>query len=118
MGAANEKFAFEDSGAISSQGQVCFAGRDTAPAGGDGSIELWAKPLHDRKIAALVLNNGDYVVTDIDLADLNITDAGVRDVWARQDLPSQGGTFTVELEPHGSALLIFTPKRAVESLSV
>lgn len=111
-GADNEKFIFETSGAVSSQGKVCLAGRDAAPATGEGELELWSKPLLDGKIAAFVLNHGDHVITSFDLADLNITgDVGVRDIWLKQDLPSVGGSISLELQKHDSAFLVLTPKQ-------
>jgi len=113
-GVANEKFTFEDDGSVSSQGQLCLAGRAAVPVH-NGELELWAKPLGDGKVAAFVLNNGNHVVTDFDLADLNMTgDVSVRDVWARQDLPAlTGGSIPLELDLHGSAMFILTPQKAV-----
>jgi len=111
-GAANEQFMFEASGAMSSQGLLCLAGRDAVPDGNAGQVELWAKPLESGRVAAFILNNGGHIVTSLNLADLNITgDVSVRDIWKSEDLPAVGGSYTVELEEHDSAMVVFSPKQ-------
>lgn len=111
-GAANEKFNFEDSGALSSQGQLCFAALDRAPMG-EKDIELWSKPLGDGKVAAFVLNSGPNVTTKFNLTDLGFAgEVAVRDVWARQDLPSATASVAVTLDMHDSALFVLTGKQS------
>jgi len=111
-GVANEKFKFEDSGALSSQGQLCFTGRNTQPGGGNHELELWAKPLGGGHVAAFVLNNGGETEASFTLADLNISgEVGVRNVWAHQDLPTVRGSVTVNLQERDSAMLVLSFKK-------
>merc|ERR1712070_834920 len=82
-GAANEKFTFEQSGHLSSQGQVCLAGRAERPSG-DGGIELWMKPVGGGKIAAFLMNSGSDVTATMNLSDIGIKGgAKVRDIWEK-----------------------------------
>jgi len=110
---ANAEFALDGNGTLSSQGEVCFAGRDSAPTDTSGTIELWMKPLPAGKMAIFVMNNGEHAATSIDLADLNITRASVRDVWARKDLPQVSGSMPIELQKRDSAMFVLTPVAAI-----
>merc|ERR1712048_404072 len=115
-GVANAKFEFDGSGTLSSQKELCFVGRNSPPVQTTGTFELWMKPLLDGKLAVFVLNNGDQAATAIDLADLNITSASVRDVWAKTDLPKVSGSLPVKLQERDSALFILTPEKAEVSV--
>merc|ERR1711939_287164 len=96
-GADNEKFSFDASGTLSSQGQLCLAGREANPS--TSSLELWAKPLGDGKVAAFVLNNDKNVTASFAVSEVmpSSNKVSVRDVWARKDLGDAEGSITVTL---------------------
>lgn len=116
---ANAKFVFDANGTLSSQDKVCFVGRDSAPIEGGGTVELWVKPLSGGRMAVFVLNNGDdRAVTSVNLADLNITSASVRDVWAGMDLPQASGSLPIDLQKRDSALFVLAPKKGESTVAI
>jgi len=112
-GADNEKFSFEANGTLSSQGQLCLAGREANPS--TSSLELWAKPLGGGKVAAFVLNNDKNVTASFGVSEVmpSSNKVSVRDVWARKDLGDAEGSITVTLGERDSALLVLAPKSLV-----
>lgn len=106
-GAANEIFSFNSNGTVSSQGQVCLAGRTATTV---ASIELWAKPLSESQVAVFVMNDGDDNATvHFNLTDvISTSEAHVRDVWAHTDLGNMKNSVPATLAKRDSALFIIT----------
>jgi alpha-galactosidase len=74
----------------------------------DGRLEVWARPLADGRVAAGLFNRGsERAKVTARWVDLGLEGrARVRDAWARKDLGSFRDTFTVDVEPHGVALVV------------
>ena len=78
---------------------------------GDGSVELWAKPLPGQRVAVLVLNVGSTDVTVTLDAQADVPGApraaAFRDVWRHSDVPLEDGRVTLTLPMHDSLLAVF-----------
>ncbi|HUI41186.1 MAG TPA: glycoside hydrolase family 27 protein, partial [Terriglobia bacterium] len=72
-----------------------------------GPYEVWAKPLADGSVAALLMNRGeDAEKITVSLKDIGLgSSATVRDLWARKDLGSFTGSFTSSVPRHGAVLV-------------
>ena len=111
--------------------QICFGLEDDDPAGGryQYEVQAWAKPLSGTRGVALSVINPHAGMTDVTVplyalpltgAGINLTTVsgaiGVRDIWARQDLPDlpppQGVKRAVSLRVVGmnSAFVRLSPK--------
>ncbi len=79
-----------------------------------GVAEIWAKQLHDGGHAVGLLNRDDEQAREItlDLEELGIQTASVRDLWAQQDLGEFTGKFTVVVDPHQCRMLKLTPEQS------
>jgi alpha-galactosidase len=73
----------------------------------EGELEIWTSPLADGRVAAGLFNRGAKPSSvTARWADLGLRGpVRVRDAWARKDLGSFADGFTVEVEPHGVALV-------------
>ena len=83
-------------------------GRQGRRVSQEGKVEVWAKPLADGRVAAGLFNRGQEPSSvTARWSDLGIRGrARVRDAWARKDLGSFADSFTLEVEPHGVALVL------------
>ena len=100
---------------------MCLAARNEPSDGGDGTMQLWAKPQPNGAVAVFLLNNlpvgSRNVSADVSLADLNFTHgsggSSVFDVWAQMALPPlPPGARGLRAAPIGSfdsVLLLITP---------
>ena len=111
--------------------QICFGLEDDDPAGGryQYEVQAWAKPLSDTQGVALNIINPGAAASDVTVplyllpktgAGINVTTVsgkiGVRDIWARTDLPDlpapQGieRTFSMRVDGLNSAFVRLHPK--------
>jgi alpha-galactosidase len=83
-------------------------GRQARRVSQAGTVEVWARPLADGRVAAGLFNRGEKPASvTARWADLGLRGkARVRDAWARKDLGSFADSFTTEVEPHGVVLLL------------
>ena len=83
-------------------------GRQARRVSQEGTVEVWARPLADGRVAAGLFNPGkEPASVTARWADLGLRGkARVRDAWARKDLGSFADSFTTEVEPHGAVLLL------------
>ena len=85
-------------------------GRQARRVSQEGKLEVWARPLSAGRVAAGLFNRGkEPSRVTARWADLGLKGrVRVRDAWARKDLDSVADGFTVEVEPHGVALVLLT----------
>ena len=83
-------------------------GRQGQRASQEGKAEVWAKPLADGRVAAGLFNRGGVTASvTARWVDLGLHGrVRVRDAWARKDLGAFADSFTVEVPPHGAALVV------------
>ena len=83
-------------------------GRQARRVSQEGKLEVWTRPLADGRVAAGLFNRGkERASVTARWADLGIRGrVRVRDAWARKDLGSFTDSFTIEVEPHGVALVL------------
>jgi alpha-galactosidase len=76
-----------------------------------GTLEIWAKPLHDGSTAVVMLDRGasSFNMT-LNFSDIHqpVT-SHVRDLWAHQDLGAFSGSFTANVPSHGAYMVIVRP---------
>ena len=76
--------------------------------------QVWRKPTAGGGVALLVVNSALLTQSvTVALADVNISSAAAaRDLWAKADLPGvpSGGSFTVTVAPHDSAMILLRPE--------
>jgi alpha-galactosidase len=83
-------------------------GRQARRVAQDDTLEVWSRPLAGDRVAAGLFNRGEASSpvtvrwTDVGLDG----DVMVRDAWAGKDLGVATDHFSVDVEPHGVALLI------------
>jgi len=72
-----------------------------------GPYEVWAKPLADGSVAALLMNRGeDTEKISVSFNDIGLgASASVRDLWAHKDLGTFTGSFTADVPHHGAVLV-------------
>lgn len=77
----------------------------------NGMAEIWKKPLADGQLAVGLFNRGDTIrPIPAPWSDLEISgDYQVRDLWAHADMGVFDSLYSVEVEPHGCALLRLVP---------
>jgi alpha-galactosidase len=73
----------------------------------EGPYEVWAKPLADGSVAALLMNRGeDAEKITVSFNDIGLrSSASVRDLWARKDLGNFTGSYSAEVPKHGAVLV-------------
>lgn len=109
-------------------GGRCLAARHGVP-NPFGPLQLWSKPLPGGAAAVLVMHRdaaGDPVPVFVPLADLPGLDlklgtkVGVRDLWAKKDLPPLDADGTLEISVAGgdSTFLLLAPLQASQKQSV
>jgi len=87
------------------------------PNGSEGHLtcQVWAKPLSDGTVAAVLLNKGTntHNIT-FDFSTINWKGAlvSVRDLWAHKELGLFRGTFTSSVPSHGVVMIRATMKGA------
>lgn len=79
----------------------------------DGDEEIWTRSLANGDLAVGLFNRGEAPMEiKIRWADLGLAaPVRVRDLWARAEVPSQGGEFSAQVPAHGAALLRLSPSR-------
>jgi len=109
----NQRWTFNADGSVVDEEGHCLEAADVAP-GADG-MEMWAKPLGQGAVAALVfsgLSAGSYDAK-ISFDTIGLTPGRsfhVRDVWGRKDIGVFSGSYTAPaIGPYDSVLLRFTP---------
>eukprot|EP00051_Salpingoeca_urceolata_P027329 m.481035 g.481035 ORF g.481035 m.481035 type:complete len:650 (-) comp22029_c0_seq1:150-2099(-) len=94
--------------------EVIAINQDVTPQGRpikDGDLTVWARHLSDKSVA-VALYNEDDTATQIgfSLADIGLTKASVRDLWAHTDNGTVTGTFPpTTVQPHQAVMLRLTP---------
>jgi alpha-galactosidase len=78
-----------------------------------GPLEVWARPLADKRTAVALFNRGATPAKiEASFAELGIQGpAGAIDVWAERSLGALDGRVSVDVEPHGVVLLVLEPVR-------
>lgn len=77
----------------------------------NNNLEVWAGPLSDGSVAAVLLNRSNATATitanfsDIGIANGATATANVRDLWARVDLGSFTGSYSATVVSHGSVMV-------------
>lgn len=79
-----------------------------------GTCQVWARPLSDGSYAAALFNSDDTKTHGITLKfDVvpkagwgSATKATVRDLWAHKDVGTFTGSYTVQVEPHATVMVI------------
>ena len=76
----------------------------------DGDAVAWVADVPDSSDKYVALFNthdqtGDGQTVTVQLKDLGMTGATVRDLWAHKDLDAVTGTLALELAPHTARLL-------------
>jgi len=86
-------------------------GKQGYRASRNGVTEIWKKPLADGQLGVGLFNRGDNThFIPVPWSDLEISGKyQVRDLWAHTDMGVFDSLFTVEIEPHGCALLRLIP---------
>ena len=100
----------------------------TGPRIADYDVDVYAGPLSGGKVVVVLLNRGaEAIKGTVEFTDLNRvagqaaggwtaqTKAAVRDVWARSDLGTAVGSWSVEIESHGVAMVVLTKGGAGKS---
>jgi alpha-galactosidase len=79
----------------------------------DGDYEVWAKQLSDGSRAVALLNRGKaegrITVSWNEIGYPDHLAASVRDLWAKQDLGKQTGSFSASVPSHGVVMLKIKP---------
>jgi hypothetical protein len=73
--------------------------------------EVWKKPLADGSLTVGLFNRSSTLApVSVTWKDLGLTSAkSIRDLWAGKDIAAVGDQLTVNLPPHGSALVRVVP---------
>jgi len=75
-------------------------------------LEVWAGPLSDGSVAALLLNRSpSRAVITANFADIGLkaSTASVRDLWAHVDLGAYSQQFTAAVDSHDVVVVKITP---------
>ncbi|KAI0485196.1 glycoside hydrolase superfamily [Xylariaceae sp. FL0804] len=81
--------------------------------------DIWAGELSDsRQVLAVANWLNDTQTVEVDLADVNVSSASARDVWAAEDLGTISGTQSFELAGHELRLLVLSDMVAANSTPV
>jgi len=81
---------------------------DVPPA----TLEVWAGPLSDGSVAAILLNTGSSSASiTAEWSDIGIPAgaATVRDLWQHKDMGSFTGSYSAEVASHGVVMVTVTP---------
>jgi alpha-galactosidase len=91
-------------------------GKATGVAGGVGAWQFWNKPVNSKQIAVLLMNhaatsaNLTLPFSSVPGMPAGTSNVAVRDVWARKDINTFSGSYSVTLDSHDSAFLMLTPQ--------
>ncbi len=81
-----------------------------------GPLEVWTRPLQDKRTAVGLFNRGAVPAQiEVSFAELGIDGrAGGLDVWAQRSLEVLERKVSAEVEPHGVVLLVLEPSKEDE----
>jgi len=100
-----------------SQDRLGVQGHKVASQGTGGNLQVWAAPMADGSVVAVLLNrlsDSGYTITAYwdDLGLASDTRAVVRDLWQRRSLGIYEGSFYTGVPPHGVRMIRVTPLSA------
>lgn len=88
----------------------------------NGDLEIWAGPLKDGSMAAILLNRGlkksQITMTTADLGWDETSSFSVYDIWQHKNLGEFSGKYSTEVEAHGVMFGKFTKQKHIEDNSV
>lgn len=88
----------------------------------DGDLEIWAGPLNDSTMAAILLNRGsteeEITITSEDLGWGERAGFSVYDIWQHKTVGQFEGKYTTEVEAHGVMFGRFTKQNKIKDNSI
>ena len=88
----------------------------------DGDLEIWAGPLKDGSMAAILLNRGsskaEISIASADLGWDEAVEFVVYDIWQHKNVGKFSGKYTTEVEAHGVMFGKFTKQGEILDNSI
>ncbi|XP_062507907.1 uncharacterized protein LOC134184274 [Corticium candelabrum] len=77
------------------------------------NLEVWAGPLSNKTVAAILLNRGttkEKITMDFKSVNITSSKAAIRDLWQHKDLGTFTDSFMTDVDPHGVVFVTAKPQ--------